>query len=66
MGETPSILPDIPINAVFLALFIAAAVGHMGLFKVNQKRGKKFVFNAMIFGKYLPSLHIEVLLLRDM
>lgn len=43
-------MPDIPINAVFLFLFIIAAAMHMGLFKRNQKRGKKFVFNAMTFG----------------
>lgn len=44
-------MPDVAINAVFLALFIAAAAGHMGLFKYNQnKKGKKFVFNAMVFG----------------
>lgn len=58
LGEVPSILPDIPINAVFLVLFIGAAIGHMGLFKLNMKRGKKFVFNAMIFGTATtPPIH---------
>ncbi|CAK4030369.1 Hypothetical predicted protein [Lecanosticta acicola] len=51
LGETPSILPDVPVNAVFLALFASAAVAHMTLFQINMhKRGKKFVFNAAIFG----------------
>lgn len=51
LGEVPTVLPDGPINAVFLALFVFAAVSHMTLFQINMhKRGKKFVFNAAIFG----------------
>ena len=50
LGETPSIIPDVPLNAVFLFLFIAAAAGHMGLFRFNLARGKKFVISGMMFG----------------
>jgi hypothetical protein len=51
LGGIPTLLPDVPVCAVFLALFIGAAAGHMGLFQVNKKRGKKFVLNAATFGR---------------
>lgn len=51
LGGTPSILPDIPVNAVFLLLFAATGAAHMTLFKYNQKHGKKFIVNPMTFGK---------------
>jgi len=54
-------MPDMPINAVFLFLFIIAAAMHMGLFKRNQKRGKKFVFNAMTFGISTTTLRLKPL-----
>lgn len=50
LGETPHILPDVPISAVFLLLFIATGAGHMFLLKYNQRRGKKFVISGMLFG----------------
>ncbi|KAF2162518.1 hypothetical protein M409DRAFT_69096 [Zasmidium cellare ATCC 36951] len=51
LGGRPTILPDVPISAVFLALFTLGAVGHMGLFQINmRKRHKKFAFNAATFG----------------
>lgn len=61
LGEVPTVLPDVPINAVFLALFVFAAVSHMTLFQINMhKRGKKFVFNAAIFGM-LEVARIDIL-----
>ncbi|EME41033.1 hypothetical protein DOTSEDRAFT_37746 [Dothistroma septosporum NZE10] len=51
LGGDPEIIPDVPVNAVFLALFVFAAAANMTLFQINlHKRGKKFVFNAAIFG----------------
>ncbi|KAF1821744.1 uncharacterized protein K489DRAFT_303118, partial [Dissoconium aciculare CBS 342.82] len=50
LGGVPTLLPDVPVSAIFLALFIAAAAGHMGLFQINKKRGRKFVLNAATFG----------------
>lgn len=43
-------MPDVPICAVFLLLFICAAAGHMTLFRLNLSRGKKFVISGMLFG----------------
>jgi len=52
LGETPTILPDAPICAAFLFLFICAAAGHMTLFRLNLSRGKKFIISGMVFGRY--------------
>ncbi|KAF4542232.1 Family c-likeg-protein-coupled receptor protein [Lasiodiplodia theobromae] len=41
---------DIPVTAVFLALYIVGAIGHMALFKKNQKQGHKFLLTLLIFG----------------
>ena len=45
---------DIPITAVFLALYIGSAAWHMTIFQKNNKRGHKFVFNAVLFGTLEP------------
>jgi len=57
LGETPSLLPDAPICAVFLLLFICAAAGHMTLFKLNIHRGKKFILSGMVFGEQNRDLY---------
>ncbi len=44
---------DVPVQAVFLALFAAGAATHMTIFQVNRRRAHKFIPNAAIFGKYL-------------
>ena len=51
LGGTPEVSVDIPISAVFLALYIGAAVTHMSIFQRNKKRGHFFIFNALLFGK---------------
>ncbi|KAK5121774.1 hypothetical protein LTR85_004649 [Meristemomyces frigidus] len=50
LGETPSVMPDIPICAVFLFLFVLAGAGHMTLFRLNLSRGRKFILSGMMFG----------------
>lgn len=49
-GLIPTVKVDVPILAVFLALFILGAVAHMAIFQVNRKRGHKFIMSGMIFG----------------
>lgn len=57
---------DVPITAVFLVLFIIGAACHMTIFQLNKKRGHKFIFSAVLFGKRInfyrlffhPFLHI--------
>lgn len=50
MGGRPSISVDIPITAVFLAIFITGAACHMTLFQKNKARGHKFIPSAATFG----------------
>ncbi|EMC91525.1 hypothetical protein BAUCODRAFT_38635 [Baudoinia panamericana UAMH 10762] len=50
LGQTPTILPDAPICAVFLFLFILSGAGHMFLLKYNAHKGKKFIICGMLFG----------------
>jgi hypothetical protein len=52
MGGVPKIGVDVPITAVFLALFIGAAAIHMTIFQLNQRRGHKFIFSALLFGRF--------------
>lgn len=49
LPETPSPLLDVPVSAVFMVLFILAAVAHTTLFRMNvRNRNRKFAFNAAI------------------
>ncbi|KAK5683942.1 hypothetical protein LTS10_003805 [Elasticomyces elasticus] len=50
LGGIPSKLPDAPICAVFLFLFILAGAGHMFLLKYNARKGRKFIICGMLFG----------------
>ncbi|KNG91380.1 hypothetical protein ANOM_000420 [Aspergillus nomiae NRRL 13137] len=50
MGGLPTIIPDVPICAVFLVLYIAFAATNMTIFQKNRRRGHKFVKSAMLFG----------------
>ena len=50
IGGHPTVSVDVPICAVFLALFIAGAASHMTLFRRNLARGHKFIPSAVTFG----------------
>ncbi|QSS63026.1 DUF3112 superfamily domain-containing protein [Histoplasma capsulatum] len=50
MGGRPSITVDVPITAVFLAIFVTGAVCHMTRFRINMARGHKFIPSAVTFG----------------
>lgn len=50
LGGRPTKDLDIPICAVFLVLFAAAAAGHMTIFQRNRRRGHKFIPSAVTFG----------------
>lgn len=41
---------DVPICAVFLLLFIGAAVGHMTILQLNRRKGHKFILSGLMFG----------------
>ncbi|KAL2017935.1 hypothetical protein VTK56DRAFT_1527 [Thermocarpiscus australiensis] len=50
IGGIPTPIPDIPVSAVLLALFVLAAAAHMALFQANRRRGHNFAFSAVLFG----------------
>ncbi|CRL28282.1 Protein of unknown function DUF3112 [Penicillium camemberti] len=50
VGGRPTIPLDVPICAVFLALFIAGAACHMTLLRRNLARGHKFIPSGVTFG----------------
>ncbi|KAI1775796.1 hypothetical protein F4818DRAFT_414971 [Hypoxylon cercidicola] len=50
VGGLPTIIPDVPLSAVFLALFVAFAATNMTIFQVNNRRGHKFIPSAALFG----------------
>ena len=49
-GQTPSILPDVPVNGAFLALFMFAAIVHITLYRNNKSNGRKFLISVMVGG----------------
>lgn len=51
LGGIPKKSVDVPITAVFLVLFMLGAATHMTIFQLNLRRGHKFLFNAVLFGK---------------
>ncbi|KAL4888326.1 hypothetical protein BDV59DRAFT_188826 [Aspergillus ambiguus] len=50
LGGVPAVIPDIPICAVFLALYAGFAATNMTIFRVNLRRGHKFILSALLFG----------------
>ncbi|KAI2605646.1 hypothetical protein GGR54DRAFT_644278 [Hypoxylon sp. NC1633] len=50
VGGIPSVIPDVPISAVFITLYIFFAAANMTIFQINNRRGHKFRPSAAIFG----------------
>ncbi|KAF2838891.1 hypothetical protein M501DRAFT_1004730 [Patellaria atrata CBS 101060] len=50
LGGRPKTGVDVPVTAVFLALFIIGAVVHMTIFQKNNRQGHKFIFSVLLFG----------------
>ncbi|KAK4110004.1 hypothetical protein N656DRAFT_715049, partial [Canariomyces notabilis] len=50
IGGIPSLLPDVPISAALLGLFLAGAAANMTLFQRNRRRRYKFIFSVLVFG----------------
>lgn len=49
-GGLPSVIPDIPVCAVLLAIYIAFAATNMTIFQINRRRHHKFLPTVFIFG----------------
>ncbi|KAK3332711.1 hypothetical protein B0T19DRAFT_353004 [Cercophora scortea] len=50
LGGTPTPIPDDPISAVLMAIFLVAAAANMYIYRTNKSRGHFFVFSALLFG----------------
>jgi hypothetical protein len=51
LGGAPDKSVDVPVSAVLLAMFIGAAAIHMTILQKNNKRGHKFLFSGVMFGR---------------
>jgi hypothetical protein len=52
LGGIPAIVPDVPISAVLLVLYLVLGIIHIRIFKNNKGRGHKFIFNGAMLGMY--------------
>lgn len=50
LGGRPTTTVDVPISAVFVALFACGAALNMTIFQLNRRRSHKFVLSALLFG----------------
>src|SRR5690242_21799677 len=50
LGGAPNKAIDVPVTSICLALYVCGAATHMTIFQLNQRRGHKFLFNAVLFG----------------
>ncbi|KAJ5948107.1 hypothetical protein N7466_001122 [Penicillium verhagenii] len=50
MGGLPTTIPDVPVCAVFMVLYICFAATNMTIFQKNRRRGHKFIPSALMFG----------------
>lgn len=50
LGGNPAVIPDVPVAAIFLVLYLIFGVIHIKILKSNKGRGHKFLFNGAILG----------------
>ncbi|KAK7739836.1 hypothetical protein SLS62_011186 [Diatrype stigma] len=62
LGGLPTIIPDVPICAVFIALFACSAAANMTILQRNRRRGHKFALSGVMFG--FSMARITTLVLR--
>lgn len=60
-GGIPTRGLDVPVDAVFIALFAVLAAAHMVTFQRNKRRNHKFLFNGMLFGFGMSRIVANVL-----
>ncbi|KAI0451390.1 hypothetical protein F5B21DRAFT_487379 [Xylaria acuta] len=49
-GGLPEIIPDVPISAVLLVLYLGFAITNMTILQINLRRQHKFVISGALFG----------------
>ncbi|KAI0399718.1 hypothetical protein F4802DRAFT_588230 [Xylaria palmicola] len=50
IGGVPEVIPDVPISAVFIVLYLCFAVTNMTILQINRRRQHKFVPSGALFG----------------
>ncbi|KAI0829588.1 hypothetical protein F5Y06DRAFT_282579 [Hypoxylon sp. FL0890] len=50
VGGIPSVIPDVPVSAVFIALYMGFAAANMVIFQINSRQGHKFIPSVALFG----------------
>lgn len=50
IGGLPEIIPDVPISAVFLVLYLGFAIANMTILQINLRRQHKFIISGALFG----------------
>ncbi|KAI0193883.1 hypothetical protein F4808DRAFT_354598 [Astrocystis sublimbata] len=50
IGGLPEIIPDVPISAVFLVLYLCFAITNMTILQINLRRNHKFIISGALFG----------------
>ncbi|KAI1294330.1 hypothetical protein F5Y03DRAFT_373107 [Xylaria venustula] len=50
LGGRPEVIPDIPISAVFIFLYLCSAVTNMTILQINLRRNHKFIISGALFG----------------
>ncbi|KAI0880520.1 uncharacterized protein GGS22DRAFT_82392 [Annulohypoxylon maeteangense] len=50
VGGLPSVIPDVPVSAVFIAMYVAFAAINMIIYQINSRRGHKFIPSVALFG----------------
>lgn len=48
LGEIPFIIPDVPINAIFLILFLTVGGAHGYLYLRNRSQERNFIINLFL------------------
>ncbi|KAJ5673391.1 hypothetical protein N7507_002518 [Penicillium longicatenatum] len=61
MGGLPTTIPDVPVCAVFLVLYVCFAATNMTIFQLNRRRGHKFILSGLMFGFCMSRLVTLVL-----
>ncbi|KAI5861533.1 hypothetical protein GGS23DRAFT_137969 [Durotheca rogersii] len=50
VGGLPTIVPDVPVSAVLIAVFLGFAAANMAIFQYNRRAGRKFLPSVFLFG----------------
>ena len=50
IGGEPSVIPDVPVCAVFIAIYLTFFASNIGLFNVNRRKGHFFIPSGLLGG----------------